>query len=225
MNEEIPIENVIRSRRRTIALEVTPHATVVVRAPYYAPSSAIMQTIWSKQAWILKKLREMRARPQAPVHAFEEGETFWFLGRPYPLRFTDGDDTAIRRTDRLLVPRSFQPSIHDHLKRWYKEEAAREIQARCNYFSMVTGYTPSSIRISDARRRWGSCTVAGGLNFTWRLVQAPLSIMDYVIVHELVHLRQHDHSKQYWEKVEALMPDYAERRQRMREHEWMLCVF
>jgi predicted metal-dependent hydrolase len=92
------------------------------------------------------------------------------------------------------------------------------------WFSMMTGYAPASIRISDARRRWGSCTYNGGLNFSWRLIQAPLEIVDYVIVHELVHLRQHDHSKKFWDKVEALMPDYERRREWLRKNERLLSL-
>jgi len=219
---EIPVEKIVRSRRRTIALEVTPQATLVVRAPHRVPEVYIEAMIREKSAWIQKKLAEMRARPQAPVREYGEGEVFWFLGRPYPLSFTDDGSREIVRSDRLCVPRTFQPDIRHAIRCWYVEEAKKEIHARCMYFSMMTGYAPASLRITDARTRWGSCTYKGGLNFSWRLVQAPLSIVDYVIVHELVHLRQHDHSKRFWEKVEALMPDYRERREWLRENERLL---
>ena len=104
------------------------------------------------------------------------------------------------------------------------EEARKEINARCMWFTMTTGYSPSSIRITDACERWGSCNHRGGLNFSWRLVQAPLEIVDYVIVHELVHLRQPDHSRKFWAKVREIMPDYERRRKWLRENERLLRI-
>jgi hypothetical protein len=221
---DIPIEKIVRSRRRTIALEVTPQATLVVRAPYRVSQGYIEQMIREKGAWIQKKMAEMKRRPQAAAHAYGEGEVFWFLGRAYPLHIVDDGSVAITRTDRLNVPRTLLPDIHRQIKCWYGAEAEKEIHARCMYFSMMTGYSPASLRITDARQRWGSCTYKGGLNFSWRLVQAPLEIVDYVIVHELVHLRQHDHSKKFWAKVEELMPDYERRRNWLRENEQLLRI-
>jgi predicted metal-dependent hydrolase len=221
---EFPVEKIVRSRRRTIALEVTPQATLVVRAPHRVPQAYIDAMIREKSAWIKRKMAEMRARPQAPARQYEEGEVFWFLGRQYPLHYTDDPGGSIVRTDRLCVSSVLRPDIRNALKRWYVKEAQKEIHARCMYFSMMTGYSPASLRITDARGRWGSCTSKGGLNFSWRLVQTPLEIVDYVIVHELVHLRQHDHSKKFWDKVEALMPDYPRRKEWLRENERLLRI-
>lgn len=221
---EIPVEKIVRSRRRTISLEVTPRATLIVRAPHRVPQGYIEQMIREKSSWILKKFGEMNGRPQAIVHTYAEGDTFWFLGRPYPLQFTETPSGGIERTDRLCVPPRFRAAARQMIRQWYIREADTEIRSRCMWFSMMTGYSPESLRITDAKRRWGSCTSRGGLNFSWRLVQAPLSIVDYVIVHELVHLRQMDHSPAFWGKVEELMPDYGRRRQWLRENERLLQV-
>lgn len=220
----IKIEKIVRSRRRTIALEVTPRATLIVRAPHRVSQAQIDTLVREKSAWIVKKFDEVKQRPQAIVHDYAEGEVFWFLGREYPLHFVNDGSSSICRTDRLFVPLAFQPDIRHHIRRWYVGEAGKEIRSRCMYFSMMTGYSPESVRISDARQRWGSCTSRGGLNFSWRLIQAPLDIVDYVIVHELVHLRQMDHSPLFWKKVAALMPDYERRRMWLRENERLLRV-
>ncbi|PKL66073.1 MAG: M48 family peptidase [Methanomicrobiales archaeon HGW-Methanomicrobiales-3] len=224
MPPAIKIEKIVRSRRRSIALEVTPQATLIVRAPHRVPQAHIDTLIREKSAWIHRKFAEVKQRPQAIVHQYGEGEVFWFLGRQYPLQYVDDGRTTIGRTDRLLVPRAFHPEVRLHIRRWYVQEAASEIGSRCMYFSMMTGYSPASVRISDAKQRWGSCTSRGGLNFSWRLIQAPLEIVDYVIVHELVHLRQMDHSPLFWKKVEGLMPDYERRRQWLKENERLLRV-
>ncbi len=220
--DDIRIDEIVRTRRRTIALVITPEARLIVRAPLRAPASLIDEAVREKSGWIRKKLGEMKQRPQAVVRHYEEGEIFWFLGRSYPLHIVDDAGTAIERTDRLSVSRTLLPDIRTAIQRWYVEEAGKEIRSRCMYFSMMTGYSPESVRITDAQQRWGSCTSRGGLNFSWRLIQAPLSIVDYVIVHELVHLRQMDHSPKFWEKVGELMPDYARRRKWLRENERLL---
>ncbi len=220
--DEIPVARLVRSRRRTIALIVTPEAELVIRAPLKASAAVISGFVRQQEPWIRKKIAEMKQRPKAVVHAYTEGEIFWFLGRPYPLHFTDGVGN-ITRTDRLLLPRVL-PDPREAIRRWYTAEAGTEIRSRCMWFSMMSGYSPASIRITDARRRWGSCNYEGGLNFSWRLIQAPLPIVDYVIVHELVHLRQRDHSRKFWTKVAELMPDYGKRRAWLRENEHLLSI-
>ena len=222
--DDIPVQKIVRSRRRTIALIITPEAHLIVRAPLRAPARMIDAVIWEKRDWIKKKIAEMKGRPQAVDHSYKEGEIFWFLGRPYPLHITDDVGAGIQRIDRLCVSRTLIPDIRTGIQRWYREEAGKEIHSRCMWFSMMTGYSPTSIRITDACQRWGSCNHRGGLNFSWRLIQAPLEIVDYVIVHELVHLRQPDHSRKFWAKVEAMMPDYRRRREWLRENERLLRI-
>ncbi|MFA4860492.1 M48 family metallopeptidase [Methanoregula sp.] len=222
--DDIPIEKIIRSRRRSIALIITPSARLIVRAPLRAPSEVINAVIQEKEGWIRKKLAEMKGRPQATVHRYEEGEIFYFLGRAYPLHIVDDGRAAIERTDRLCVSCTLEPEIAGWIQRWYVLEAEKEIRSRCMWFSMTTGYTPASIRISNARGRWGSCTSKGGISFSWCLVQAPMEIVDYVVVHELVHLAHHNHSRQFWDRVREIMPDYERRRKWLRENERLLRI-
>ena len=222
--DDIPVEKIIRSRRRSIALVITPDGHLIVRAPLKASASLINTFVKEKHSWIQKKFKEIKQRPAAMVHEYVEGEPFFYLGRVYPLHIVESGNNPIERTDRLCVCRTLLPDIRHRLKCWYMQEAQREIHARCMWFSMTTGYTPKSIRITDARQRWGSCTSPGGINFSWRLIQAPLEIVDYVIVHELVHLKQHDHSKKFWAKVKEIMPDYERRKEWLRENERLLRI-
>jgi predicted metal-dependent hydrolase len=222
--EGIPVEKVIRSRRRTISLEVTTAATLVVRAPLRAPDAYIEKVILEKSSWILRKMDKMKRRLPSPCHEYAEGEQFLYLGREYPLHIVDNGRTGIERSDRLYVSRSVLPDIRNLLKQWYMEEAQKEIRARCMWFSMKTSHVPVSIRITDAQQRWGSCTHKGGLNFSWRLIQAPPDIIDYVVVHELVHISQPDHSKKFWAKVQKVLPDYKSRRTWLRENEHLLKI-
>ena len=222
--EEIPVEKIIRSHRRTIALEVTHDATLIVRAPLRTSIGCIEDLVRQKSAWIQRKLHEMKRLPLSPLHEYAEGELFFFLGRSYPLHIVETGSKTIERGDRLYVSSTLIPDIRNQLKRWYMEEASKEIHARCMWFSMKTGQVPATIRITDARQRWGSCTLKGGLNFSWRLIQAPPEIVDYVVVHELVHISQPDHSKMFWEKVRKILPDYERRRKWLRENERLLKI-
>jgi predicted metal-dependent hydrolase len=222
--EEIPVEKIIRSRRRTIGLEITSGATLVVRAPMRASAGDIEEIIRLKSSWILRKIDEIKRRPCLVCHEYAEGEMFLYLGRSYPLQIVESGSSTIERTDRLYVSRILVPDIRNHLKRWYMKEALREIQARCMWFSMNTGHVPATIRITDAKQRWGSCTPTGGVNFSWRLIQAPPEMVDYVVVHELVHLSQPDHSKKFWEKVRKIIPDYKIRRHWLHDHVGLLKI-
>lgn len=222
--ENIPVEKIIRSRRRTLSLEVTPEATLIVRAPLKTSSASIEEMIRQKRSWILRKQDEMKRRPASPCHEYTDGEIFLFLGRSYPLHIVDWGSTTIKRSDKLYVSRKLMPHIRNVLKHWYIEQARKDLEARCRCFSMKTGLTPTAIRISDARKRWGSCTHTGNLNFSWRLLQAPPGIINYVVVHELVHLSQPDHSKKFWEKVRKIMPDYERRRKWLHENERLLRI-
>lgn len=222
--EEITVEKIIRSRRRTIALEVTPAATLIIRAPLQAPAMFIEEIIRKKSSWILRKMDEMKRRPVLPGHTYTEGEMFFFLGRAYPLQIVKDDSITIERSDKLYVSRTLLPDIKNALKRWYREEAHKEIQARCMWFSQKTGHVPITVRLTDARQRWGSCTHKGGLNFSWRLIQAPPEIVDYVVVHELVHISQPDHSKKFWNEVQKIIPDYERRRKWLRKNEYLLKI-
>ena len=153
--ENIPVEKIIRSRRRTLSLEVTPAATLIVRAPLKASSAYIEEMIRQKRSWILRKQDEMKRRPLSRGHEYAEGELFLFLGRTYPLHIVDDGNMVIECSDRLYVPRASVTDMRNFLKRWYIEEARKEIQARCMWFSTKTGHVPATVCITNARQRWG----------------------------------------------------------------------
>ena len=142
--EDIPVEKIIRSRRRTIALEVTPAATLIVRAPLRASSAYIEEMIRQKSSWILRKIDEMKTAPGLhPVMSMPRGRCSSFSGGHTRCILWRGESMTIERSDRLYVSRTFMPDIRNQLKRWYMEEARKEIQARCMWFSMKTGHVPS----------------------------------------------------------------------------------
>jgi predicted metal-dependent hydrolase len=225
--DRIPVDQIIRSRRRTIALIVTPEAKLVVRSPMRTPVREIEDLVRERNGWIRKKMEEMKRRPAPRTITYSDGELFLFLGRPYPLTLVrPGMDgiTGIVLKDRLYVPDGPPPDIKKRLLLWYRDQAKEKITARCAWFAMITGNKPVSVRITDAKQRWGSCSTNGTVNFSWRLVLAPLEIIDYIIVHELIHLEQPDHSKVFWNKVKSILPDYERRRAWLNENERLLAL-
>ncbi len=217
-------DRIVRSRRRTLSLEITPAAELVVRAPLRATDSWIMKLVEEKRGWIEKKIAEAKNRPTPGERRFVSGDAFLFLGRSYPLAVLEGSNAGISLGDRLYIGEERLPECHGLLKAWYTQKAAEILPARVAGVAAILDYVPKKIRISDTRRRWASCSSTGTLSFCWRLILAPPEVIDYVIIHELVHLRQPDHSDRFWEKVKKAMPDYERHRHWLRENERMLAI-
>ena len=166
----------------------------------------------SKADWILRKKAEVAVRAPVTVRQFKDGELFLLLGREIPLRLVPTQRAALKLTDAAFtLSEKFLPVAATAFEKWYKAYALTLLTERVAHYAALHGFKPGRIRISSARTRWGSCSSNGTLSFTWRLVMAPLDVVDYVVMHELVHLRVHNHSKDFWDGVAALMPDYKHR--------------
>lgn len=222
--EEITINQIVRSRRKTVALIVTAEAALVVRAPLRAPLSYLQDVVRAKSGWIRKKLLEAAAGPQPQAKAYVEGEEFLYLGKAYKLRIKPDAERDIALKDDLCLAANLLPIARTIVRHWYKSEALRLITERCALYQDIASQAPVSIKISNAGKRWGSCGAKGTLNFSWRLIMAPLEIIDYLVVHELSHIGHLNHSKQYWQKVASVMPDYRERERWLRKNGGLLAI-
>lgn len=215
-SDSLRIDRVIRSGRRSIALVVTEEAELLVRAPWHVPGSVLEDLVRSRSSWIVTKKEEALRKKPVPRN-FEEGESLPFLGREYPLAFSVHGGKGIELTDMITLPASVG-CIREEIIAWYREKAKIIIPEICDHWSDLTGLNPLSVKITGARTRWGSCSSRGRLNFTWRLVMAPFDIVDYVVVHELVHLEIRNHSRSYWERVGSILPDYTDKRKWLKDH-------
>ena len=200
---------IIRSRRRTISLVITKEPALVIRAPFRISEDYIRDLVNRKMSWIQKKLAEMAKRPKSGKQ-FINGENFLFLGNKYTLQFTDNLN-KIQILDKLYIPEKFKTNARKKLIDWYKLQAQEIIIDRTKLLTEKLNFKPSSVRISGAIRRWGSCNSRRRLNFSWRLIMAPKEVIDYVIIHELAHLKHLNHSNAFWTEVKAILPDYKER--------------
>ena len=218
----------IRSKRKTVALIVQPDGTLLVRAPLRLARRAIEEFISQKSAWILSHQQMAHAAPPTPpARQYRSGEVFTFLGNKYPLEIvpaashtpvTPDASTRMPRGqvleligDKFRLSQAAQAHAADVFTDWYKQQARRVLEERVKWYATRFGLKYTRVHISSARTRWGSCSSRGSLSFTWRMVIAPLEVIDYVVAHELVHLRLKNHSPAFWREVESILPDYKVR--------------
>lgn len=204
-HQNLNIDRLIRTRRKSVSITITPNAEIIVRAPLNLDEDIIFDIVLKKHEWIKDKIGQIK---KTTDRAYIQGETFLFLGSNYILQPTLNRKTVGIAGDFLEMPELFMDIAEKKLIEWYKKEALTVISARCALIVEKTGIRYSSIRVTNAKSRWGSCGGSGNINFSWRLVMCPLEVIDYVIIHELAHIEVRNHSKLFWDKVEKLMPEY-----------------
>jgi predicted metal-dependent hydrolase len=222
--EQIQIDRMIRSRRRSIGLEISDDARLIVRAPFAVSSRTINRVILKKKEWILRKQLEARARlAQTPQRQFAPGESFLFLGNTYPLIYVGSRQHpfGFQEDSFFLIPKH-QIRARELFVNWYRKNAQKIFAERINHYQNLSGIRYRQLKISNARKRWGSCNSRGDLYLNWRLVMAPLEVIDYVVVHELSHIREGNHSRSFWDLVEQLIPDYRNPRKWLKNHGHLL---
>jgi predicted metal-dependent hydrolase len=214
----IEVNALVRSKRKTLALIVKPDGSLVVRAPLRMPEKPIREFIEHHAAWIKKKQAEARAARLPAPRQYVPGESFMYLGNPYSLEIVSGQRKPLVLEGNFRLADSVQSSAELEFERWYRAEAKQILNERVKLYASQYGLQYKKIGITSARTRWGSCSADGSLNFSWRLILAPLEAVDYVVVHELVHTVFHNHSRRFWKRVERIMPDYRERRKWLRKN-------
>jgi predicted metal-dependent hydrolase len=207
----IEIHRLVRSKRRTLALVVETDGTLTVRAPLRMKEADIWRFIEAKSGWIKRKQAKVRIEAINP-RQYVDGETFWYLGKKIPLRLVPRHRPALVMDGVFKLAKPAQPEAESAFVAWYKRQARAVVAERVEFFAQKYGFKVKKLRISSARTRWGSCSHKGTLSFTWRLVMAPPDVIDYVVVHELCHLKEMNHSRAFWAQVEVILPDYKRRR-------------
>jgi len=207
---QIEIEKIIRTNRKTIALQITDNASLIVRAPYNVTEETIKNVIIKHLDWIEKRKKDLLTRdPKFVKKEFVNGEGFLYLGKSYKLKIIKNQEKPLIFQDGyFLLSKEYQAIAMELFIDWYKKKAYEKISERVEWYAQKRGFIYNKINITDANKSWASCSAKGNLNFSWRLIMAPLPVIDYVVVHELVHLKEKNHAKTFWNKVKMLMPDY-----------------
>lgn len=220
---QVKIDKIIWSKRKTISLQLTDDATLIVRAPFEVSEEAITKVVTKHLKWIEKKKNEVLNRdPHFAKKEFVNGEGFLYLGKLYKLFMVDHQDIPLKFNNGFFLLRDYQPMARQLFINWYKEKAYEKISERVELYAKKRGFVFNNINITDAQKRWGSCSPNGNLNFSWRLIMAPLSVIDYVVVHELIHLEEKNHSKAFWIMLKMLLPNYKDSKDWLERNGYLL---
>ena len=223
-----------RRRRRTIQLQVNQEEGIKLLVPDNMQQRDIQKFLESRTDWIIQHMYILEHKENS--RKWHNGEKIPFRGKELTLgidiapagiydRFKhstaikslEGDEIRIKL--RVGVkPDEISQEVAETIYKWYRQEALIYLKDRIATWAEITGWQPSRVRISDARRRWGSCSNKKSINLNWRLILLPDELSDYVLVHELAHIKELNHSRNFWKYVESILPDWRERRNAIRQH-------
>jgi len=218
---------VVRSRRRRKTVEITldPTEGVLVAVPSDTPAEQIEDIVRRRAGWILRRASDRLL--EARRKDFVSGESLPYLGRQVRLFVESSSGGRVRvRFDHwsfhITVPRSLtgearRTAMERSMTAWYRARALDRLQSRVERWAAIIGQERPRVLTRNQRQRWGSCSPDGTLRFNWRIVMAEPALIDYVVLHELLHLRIRNHSKEYWTEMARIMPDFRLRRTRLKE--------
>jgi len=197
------------SDRKTISLEVERDGHLRVRAPRTTSDKEIEQFVQKRRFWVYQKRKAVHRQAEiARKREYVSGETFPYLGRHYRLDVRDTPDGELRFENKFILPQQLLSKASDCFHAWYKARADERIGIRTRRWARLMGIEFNRVMISDMSRRWATCTAKENLNFNWRLIMAPMQVVDYVIVHELAHIIEPEHSDRFWNLVRVTVPRY-----------------
>ena len=210
-------------RKKTVSVSVDPNGDVLLVAPQHLPTARLDAVVRRKARWIVQRIRRVQSHGTAlSPREFVSGESVLYLGRHYRLKVhAQVADEAKLKGGWLHASAPHGPQrktqIRDAVVSWFRHHAAQRLPERVNEWQQKAGVPMPRVIITEPRTRWGSCDSRGTIRLNWRIMQAPMRLVDYVVVHELVHLRHRGHGRDYWQAVGKVMPDYERRRKDLRD--------
>jgi len=217
---------IVRSSKRTkVTITVERDRAVIVHVPEATPDDEIKRIVGNKRQWILEKIhhpQKYRNRKHPPGKEVVNGESAPYLGRDYRIQVIETQSGAVEFEEGFLVPPSYLGRRRKVLRDWYIGRANEVIASRALTHARELGVECKGVQIVDTPYRWGSCTTSGKVRFNWRLIKAPIFAIDYVIVHELAHLLEANHSARFWSIVNARSSTAAKAKAWLKEHGQLL---
>ena len=216
---------VVRTKRKRSASIGLSGAGVKVTVPASLSESRIRDLVIKRTPWINRKLQEQSERPVKVPREFVSGDTVAYLGKNYRLKVLRGEVPSVKMRGGYLEVRVCaddndpRTSIRASLTGWYKSHAETRLKDKTQRYSQIVGVSPNSVSIKDYKSMWGACTSLGDISYNWRIILAPHSVVDYVVVHELCHILEHNHSPKYWREVEKHIPDWRRHREWLKHNE------
>ncbi len=207
------------SRRRRISIEVRD-AQVVVRAPTGVPDHTLHQLVRDKRQWVDAKLAAQRAIiAQIPEYSYLAGSRMPWLGRDLTLVLGKGSTASVTRRDdqlHIILSNRSRLSALEQTRRlvsqWYKDTGLTVLERKTRALAELMGLKCNQVTVRVTRSKWGHCTNRGAIQYNWQILLAPEPVVDYLVAHEVSHLRHQNHSGAFWQLVASVCPDYAKQR-------------
>jgi predicted metal-dependent hydrolase len=209
------------AKRRKLTITVERDRRVIVHAPERTSEQKIHQVVVSKRQWIFEKIghpQKYHDLPHAPGKELVSGESALYLGREYRIEMVKTGISQIQFAQRFLIPATHGKQRAEALRKWYIGKAKEKITPRVQRHARELGVDVAEVKIVDNRYRWGSCTLKDNVTFNWRLIKAPMFVIDYVIVHELAHLIEANHTHRFWNIVRTQAPTMEKAKAWLKEH-------
>ena len=214
-----------RSNRKTLSLSILKDGAVCVKAPINLPDEKINKFVFEKQDWIRSKLSFINQTKDkfADVIAYNK---FLIYGNQYSLSFCDDKKIKTSNNFEILVPRKIEnDKLLKSLKAWFKKAAKNVLADRLNFIATKINLFPKEIKIGDSKGRWGSCNSNAVIVLNFRVLMLPPMIIDYVLIHELCHLKEMNHSKSFWSLVGSIMPNFEKAKKAIKEYGFLLNLY
>lgn len=217
--------SVVFRKRKTLSIEVEAPNIITVKAPEGTTEDKILETVKTKSKWIVQKLfeiKEMEYRKR--IKQYVNGESFIYMGRKYSLQIVLDDKVKLPEA-KLIRGKLYvytyskdEEIVKQALENWYKDKAKEKVQERVDYYQQYFDVKPTKVTVKEQQKRWGSCTSKQELLFNWKCIMAPSPVLDYIVVHEMCHLIHMNHSKEFWEQLKRVLPDYEDRKAWLRNN-------
>lgn len=211
------------AERRTTDIVIERDGVITVRPPRHMAPEQVDETVLSKRMWIYRNLAEWKdLNASGVVREWVNGETFLYLGSSYQLQLATGQEEPLKLKDgrfllrRSLVEQGGAVAAREAFETFYAAKGLERLQRRVAHFAPRVGVAPGAVQVKDIGFRWAACQPGGALHFHWKCLMAPLTVIDYIVVHELCHLHHRDHSDAFWNEVDKVLPDYRGRKEWLR---------
>jgi predicted metal-dependent hydrolase len=211
--------SIVYSKRKTISIIVERDRSVIVRAPENTSAGFIDKEIQKRKRLLQSKIEHNQKYPFVKqIKEFVSGESLLFLGKQYKLYVLDEPLDGIHFDNKFFISKQNQKIANALFKEWYITTASKLIIPRAQEIASKIGVSYDNINILDLKYRWGSCTPKDNIHLNWRLIKAPMTVIEYIIVHELTHLLEANHTPEFWNRVAAQLPNYDKAKKWLKEN-------